>query len=142
MYAILHSEHPESEQPLYRIGDVDCGIANHPEDWARLTALRAITRQSQSEQRCLDCPINSGCAWCTAYNYQRTGTPDKRVTYICKMHWARVLAQCYHHNKLHLLHPDHAPKKLNIPDEWALEIVSPEEWAMLVALERQCFDKA
>lgn len=130
---------PEEEQPVYRIGDTACGIANHPEDAARLAALRAITRQSQSEQRCLDCPINSGCAWCTAYNYQRTGTPDKRVTYICDMHKARVLAQCYHHNRLHLLHPEHEPKRINIPEEWALEIVDRDEWELLKRLERECF---
>lgn len=126
-----------NNQPLYRIGDVTWGIANRLDDKARLSALRAITRQSQSEQRCLDCPINSGCAWCTAYNYERTGTPDQRVTYICKMHWARVLAQCYHHNKLHLLHPDHAPKRINIPEEWALEIIDREEWELLRELERR-----
>ena len=130
-----------ANRPLYRIGDVDCGIATHPEDAARLEALRAITRQSQSEQRCLDCPINSGCAWCTAYNYERTGSPDQRVTYICKMHWARVLAQCYHHNKLHLLHPEHEPKRINIPENWALEIIDREEWEMLRELERQCFEQ-
>lgn len=133
---------PEEERPLYRIGDVAWGIANRPDDKQRLAALRSITRQSQSEQRCLDCPINAGCAWCTAYNYQRTGTPNQRVTYICKMHWARVLAQCYHHNRLHLLHPDHAPKKIDIPEEWALEILDRDEWAMLRELEGQCFDKA
>ena len=127
-------------QPLYRIGDVAWGIANRPDDAARLAALRSITRQSQSEQRCLDCPINSGCAWCTAYNYERTGTPDQRVTYICDMHKARVLAQCYHHNKLHLLDPTHAPKKINIPEAWALEIIDREEWEMLRELEREAME--
>lgn len=133
---------PADKQPLYRIGDVDCGIANHPEDRARLDALRSITRQSQSRQECLDCPINSGCAWCTAYNYERTGSPNQRVTYICDMHKARVLAQCYHHNKLHLKDPAHAPKEINIPREWALEIIDEAEWEMLVELERMCFDRA
>lgn len=131
---------PEEEQPLYRIGDIAWGIANRPDDKERLAALRSITRQSQSEQRCLDCPINSGCAWCTAYNYQRTGTPDKRVTYICKMHWARVLAQCYHHNSLHLLRPEHEPKKINIPEDWALEIIDRQEWESLKELERRAFE--
>ena len=129
-----------NNQPLYRIGDVESGIAVREDDRARLNALRAITRQSQSEQKCLDCPINSGCAWCTAYNYERTGTPDKRVTYICDMHKARVLAQCYHHNKLHLLRPNHEPKKLNIPEAWALEIIDREEWELLKALERRAFE--
>lgn len=124
-------------RPVYRIGDVDSGIAVREDDRARLEALRAITRQSQSEQQCLECPIASGCAWCTAYNYEITGTPDKRLTYICEMHKARVLAQCYHHNMLHLQDPDHAPKQMHMPRAWAVPIVGEEEYQMLRELERK-----
>ena len=63
------------------------------------------------------------------------------MTYICEMHKARVLAQCYHHNKLHLLHPEHEPKRMHIPEEWALEIIDREEWEMLKELERACFEE-
>ena len=128
-------------QPVYRIGDVESGLAVRPDDVARLDALRRITRQSQSEQRCLDCPINQGCAWCTAYNYEKTGTPDKRVTYICDMHKARVLAQCYHHNRLHLLDSAHAAKAMNVPRDWAVEIVGEAEYEALRALEREATGK-
>lgn len=126
-------------RPLYRIGDTDSGIARREDDARRLAELRSITRQSQSEKKCLDCPIASGCSWCTAYNYERTGTPNKRVTYICLMHRARVLAQCYHHNRLHLVRPDHAPKRMHIPGDWALEIIGAEEYERLLELERKCF---
>lgn len=124
-------------RPSFRIGDVECGIARRADDRERLEVLKGITRQSQSEQRCLECPIASGCAWCTAYNYERTGTPDKRVTYICKMHQARVLAQCYHHNMLHRKDPAHAPKAMHIPEDWAVEIVGPEEYRRLVELAQE-----
>lgn len=130
---------PTEERPLFRIGDVENGIGILSDDRDHLNALQTITRQSQSEQKCLDCPINSGCSWCTAYNYQRTGTPNKRVTYICDMHKARVLAQCYHHNMLHLKDPKHEPKKINIPKDWALEIIDENEWNMLKALEAKAF---
>ena len=128
-----------SSQPLYRIGDTDSGIARRGDDRRRLEELRSITRQSQSDPVCLACPIASGCAWCTAYNYERTGTPNRRVTYICEMHKARVLAQCYHHNRLHLQDPDHQPKKMHIPMDWAIPIIGEEEYEALLALERQCF---
>lgn len=124
-----------SGQPIYRIGDMDSGIAVREDDARRLADLRGITRQSQSEQKCLDCPIASGCAWCTAYNYERTGTPNRRVTYICEMHKARVLAQCYHHNMLHLERPEHEAKRMHIPREWAVEIVGEEEYGRLLELE-------
>ena len=128
-----------SSQPLYRIGDTDSGISRRGDDRRRLEELSSITRQTQSEQKCLECPIASGCAWCTAYNYERTGTPNRRVTYICEMHKARVLAQCYHHNRLHLQDPDHQPKKMHIPMDWAIPIIGEEEYEALLALERQCF---
>ena len=128
-------------QPVYRIGDVESGLAVREDDKERLDALRRITRQSQSKQECLDCPINQGCAWCTAYNYEKTGTPDKRVTYICDMHKARVLAQCYHHNRLHLLDSAHAAKAMNVPRDWAVEIVGEAEYEALRALEREAMGK-
>ena len=124
-------------RPSFRIGDVECGIARRADDRERLEVLKGITRQSQSEQKCLDCPIASGCAWCTAYNYERTGTPNKRVTYICNMHQARVLAQCYHHNMLHRKDPAHAPKAMHIPEDWAVEIVGREEYRRLVELAQE-----
>lgn len=129
---------PEERQPLYRIGDLKSGIANREDDVKRLRALQEITRQSQSEPECLKCPIASGCAWCTAYNYEMTGTPNKRVTYICEMHKARVLAQCYHHNKWHLKDPEHEAKKMHIPREWAVAIIGEEEYKMLLELEKRC----
>ena len=122
-------------QPIYRIGDLENGLINTEEDIARISALRSITRQTQARQECLDCPINAGCSWCTAYNYQMTGSPNSRVTFICCMHKARVMAQCYHHNKLHLKNPKHTPMKLHIPKEWALEIIDEDEWDMLKRLE-------
>lgn len=131
-----------ANQPVFRIGDMDSGIAVREDDRERLAQLRSITRQSQSEQRCLDCPIASGCAWCTAYNYEVTGTPNKRLTYVCDMHKARVLAQCYHHNMLHLKDPEHAPKVMHIPEDWAVPIVGEEEYQMLKELEaRACAEQ-
>lgn len=125
-------------QPVFRIGDADGGIAVREDDRQRLAQLRAITRQSQSEQKCLECPIAKGCAWCTAYNYEITGTPNQRLTYICDMHKARVLAQCYHWNKKHLENPEkYRSKKLYIPEQWAVPILGREEYALLLDLEKR-----
>lgn len=124
-------------QPAYTLGNVYDGIGHTPEEQYRLDEVTRITRQSQSDQKCLDCPINRGCGWCSGYNYEMTGSPNKRVTYICEMHQARVMAQCYHHNKLHLLHDDHAPKAMNIPRDWAINIIGEEEYEMLRQLEKE-----
>lgn len=118
------------------IGNVWDGIKKKEEEIKTLNCLNCITRRSQSTDECFNCPIADGCAWCSAYNYEETGTPDKRVTYICIMHKARVLANCYYWNKLYrqLDMPDRFP--MNVPKEWALEIITEDEYNMLVELSK------
>ena len=95
--------------------------------------LSNVTRRSQSTDECFYCPIASGCAWCSGYNYEEFGTPNKRATYICCMHKARFLANVYYWNKLY--------KKLNIdkhfdikklPKEEILKIIDEEEYNYLL----------
>ena len=88
------------KQPELRIGDVKTGIANLQEYKDTLTELGKITRRSQSTDECFDCQIASGCSWCSGYNYEVTGTPNKRVTFICPMHKARVMANRYFWQKI------------------------------------------
>lgn len=121
-------------RPPLRIGDVESGIGVLEEDRKRLALLRSITRQSQSREECLGCPIASGCGWCSAYNYQVHGTPDRRCTYICPTHKARVMAASYYHNRLFTEKGVGQPFPLNIPREWAVPIVGEEEVAALQAL--------
>ena len=56
----------------------------------------------QSPQKCVDCEVASGCAWCQGENYDaaETSTVFQRTTAICKMHKARVRANNYYWNKL------------------------------------------
>lgn len=114
------------KRPVFRIGDVENGLGVLESDRERLERLERITRQSQSEEKCLTCPVASGCGWCSGYNYEVTGTPDRRVTFICPMHKARVLAQCYHHNMLALEGLD-TTKRCNLPFEEAVEIIGEGE---------------
>lgn len=121
-------------QPEIRIGNLETGIANAPEHKAVIEALEKIGRRSQSTDQCFHCPIAMGCAWCSAFNYEETGTPNKRVTYICPMHKARVLANVYYWNKLFRNHglPDRYP--MHVPHDWAVEIVGEAEFQALNAL--------
>jgi len=50
------------------IGNTE-GIYNTPETKAIYDDMQKVTRQSQSTQECIDCPIAAGCAWCSAWNY-------------------------------------------------------------------------
>lgn len=62
-----------------------------------------LTRTDQSPQKCIDCEVASGCAWCQGENYDaaETDTIYQRSTAICKMHKARVKANNYYWNKLY-----------------------------------------
>ena len=122
------------KQPELRIGDVKTGIANLQEYKDTLTELGKITRRSQSTDECFDCQIASGCSWCSGYNYEVTGTPNKRVTFICPMHKARVMANRYFWQKLYKKHSLEQEFPLTIPREWALEIIPVEEYEMLLQL--------
>lgn len=83
--------------------------------------------------------IANGCIVhnCTAWNYQLFGTPDKRCTRICPMHKARCLFNIYFWNKYYLKNNLLKCMDINIPEEWALEIISQEEFDMLKDLYEQ-----
>ena len=79
------------------IGNVNDGI-----DKNLLRPFLALDRTTQSPQKCIDCEVASGCAWCQGENYDAadTNTIYQRSTAICKMHKARVRANNYYWNKL------------------------------------------
>lgn len=122
-----------NRKPL-RIGDLNAGIARTREDRITMEMLDSITRQSQSTEDCVNCPIAKGCGWCSAYNYEVTGSPNKRVTFICPMHKARVLAMTYYQNKIYRLEGKSERFPMNVPEAWAKEIVSDDEYKQLLEL--------
>lgn len=126
----------ESQAP-YTIGHIDSGIALSQEERERIKCLKCITCSSQSKKECIECPIGSECGWCSAYNYQETGTPNKRVTYICCMHKARALANVYFWNKYYINNNIDKVFPMNCPKEWALEIIDENEYNMLVELTKR-----
>lgn len=120
-------------EPLV-IGHVDTKI-DAKEDSKIIQDLTKITRRSQSTDECFYCPIAKGCAWCSALNYDLFGTADKRTTYICDMHKARVLANRYFWQKLYLKLDIKKEFEFHVPKEMALKIISSEEYDMLLNLK-------
>lgn len=123
--------------PPLVIGNVDEGVCISPDHQNCVHCLKAITRRSQSTDECFNCPISTGCAWCSAYNYQETRNPDKRVTYTCIMHKARALANVYFWNKYYIKHDIKGAFINHVPDDWALEIIDNEELKNLKSLEKR-----
>lgn len=115
------------QQEPYSIGNVNDGICQSICHKCRVEVLKKIDRRTQSTDKCFDCPIAEGCSWCTAYNYQVFGTPDKRATYICIMHQARALANIYFWNRYYKKMGIDKHMKNYVPEEWALEIINSEE---------------
>ena len=115
--------------PPYIIGDIENGINIKKEHCERVDCMNCITRRSQSTDECFNCPISMGCGWCSAYNYEVFGTPNKRATYICCMHKARVLANVYYWRRMGVDFP------MNCPKDWAIEIIGEDEYDKLNAME-------
>lgn len=86
------------EKKCITVGDCHNGI-----DTNRLRPFLTLDRTTQSPQKCIDCEVASGCAWCQGENYDAADTPTiyQRSTAICKMHKARVRANNYYWNKLY-----------------------------------------
>ena len=85
-----------SKKPVI-IGNVRDGI-----DQNKLRPFLTLDRLTQSPQKCVDCEVASGCAWCQGENYDAADTPTiyQRATAICLMHKARVRANNYYWNRL------------------------------------------
>ena len=118
------------------VGDIENGFNGTDEYIANNKMLDSITRRSQSTDKCFYCPIAMGCAWCSAYNYEEFGTPNKRATYICDMHKAISMANVYYWNKLYKYLGIDKTFEMHIPKEWALEIIDENEYNYLLTLSK------
>lgn len=116
------------------IGNVNDGIFTKPEELKVKEEFSKITRSSQSPEKCMKCNIASGCAWCSAYNYQRFGTANKRATFICDMHKAESLANVYYWNKRYKKENINKHFNLNCDIQDAIKIVGIKELNYLLSL--------
>lgn len=121
------------KQTPYSIGTID-GLFRTPIEQERRDLLVSITRRSQSTDECFNCSIASGCGYCSGYNYECFGTPNKRATFICQMHKARALANAYYYNKGFRLSGETERLKIHLPKEEALKIIPDDEWKLLEEL--------
>lgn len=123
--------------PPITIGNLKDGILQTDKDKETKHFLDSITRKSQSTPNCFYCPIASGCAWCSAWNYQENGTPDCRSTNICNMHKARSLANVYFWNKYYIKNKINEIFYMHLPKEECLNFIDENEYNMLVNLIEQ-----
>lgn len=122
----MESSIGQSQLP-YIIGNVNNGIGYNQQTKDMIVGLD-VTYKSQSPQECIDCLVSSECGWCSALNYQEFGTINKRTTYTCLMHKARVLANYYYQNKM----GGNYPFLINKQD--AIDIIGEDETNYLMEL--------
>ena len=138
----MESSLGEKQKPL-KLGNIYTGYLKKTQEKDNYNLISDITRRSQSTDECYYCPIAGGCAWCSAYNYEEFGTPNKRATYICCMHKARALANVYYWNKLYQYLGINKIFTMHIPKEWALDIIDEQEYNYLLNLSKgeKTYDK-
>lgn len=125
------------KQPELYIGTVEKGICQTKIEKNNYEKLNNITRQSQSTNECLNCPIAEGCGWCSAFNYEETGSVNKRLTYICIMHQARSLANVYYWNKLYNKLNLNKVFQINLQKEKILSILDYSEYNLLKEMTKR-----
>lgn len=79
------------------VGNVETGINPN-----YLRPFIALDLTSQSVEKCINCEVAKGCAWCQGENYDAASTDTiyQRSIAICKMHKARVRANNYYWSRL------------------------------------------
>lgn len=123
-----------NKQEPIKVGNINTGYLITDEEKNNFQLISNITRRSQSTDECFYCPVAEGCSWCSGYNYEEFGTPNKRATYICCMHKAQSLANVYYWNKLYQKLNIDKIFKMYLPKEEALKIIDEEEYALLQKL--------
>lgn len=105
-------------------GHVQHGLGYTDNEKENINILKNLTTISQSEEKCLECPISKGCSYCTAYNYQYYNT-FKRTTFICDCHKAAALATLY---LCKLVNDKEGFSSIKITKDMAIPIIGEEEW--------------
>ena len=121
-----------NERSALTIGDCFSGIGVTSEQKNNISLMKNVTRRSQSTDECFYCPIAAGCSWCSAYNYQRFGTPNKRTTTTCNLHKAEALATAYYWKKYYKSNNLDISYIMSFEYEFVKNIISKEEYDLLI----------
>ena len=127
----MNSSLNNRQQPL-SFGSIHNGILITEEEKQNKKILSNITRRSMSTDECFYCPIASGCGGCIAFNYEEFGDPNKRTTYHCTTHKARILANIYYWNSIYKKLKLSKRKQILLPKDECLKIISKQEYDNLL----------
>ena len=120
-----------NDAPPLIIGNVNHGIGYTPEEKEVLDKFKDYNKKNVSEKKCLECPIESGCAWCAGCSYQLTKNLKHRTTTICECHKAECLATIYYYKKLNDLETLNQINR-NFSFDFVKNIISKSEYDYLI----------
>ena len=126
-----------SDRDSMCIGTVQDGMDSRENGSEVLRKLDRITRRGQNTDICFECPLSNVCASCLALGHTVFNNPNKRTTFTCIMVIAESLSNVYYWNNMIVKHPDWDihPRRLVVPDEWALLVIDQDELDLLKNLE-------
>ena len=125
-----------------KMGSVKEGFIGREENSEVLNMMDKITRRSQTNDICFECPLSNTCASCSALSHTVYGTPNKRTYFSCIQSIAEHLANVYYWNRLLIKHPEYnlSVRKNVIPDEWSLLVIDKDELDDLKLIECMAMD--
>ncbi len=120
------------------IGTVQDGMDSRDKGSKVLKRLDRMTRRSQNNDICFECPLSNSCSSCLALGHTVFNNPNKRTNFTCIMVIAEALANVFYWNAMITKHPDwNIPVRHNVvPDHWALLVIDQEELNFLKQLEQ------
>lgn len=126
-----------NDRPALIIGNCNDGIGVSLDQKNNIKMMQEITRRSQSTDECFYCPIAAGCPWCSAYNYQRFGTPNKRTVTTCNLHKAEALAAIYYWSKYYKSIKSDKIYEIYFDYNFVKDIISETEFNYLLSLKNK-----
>ena len=123
------------QEPLV-IGDCFTGAYFKQEHVDIREWLSKMNRRTSCDDECFYCPIAKGCASCSAWNYQKYGTPDRKDKGICWMHRARSLANVYYWNRKYRREGSDKRMMIWLEEKYANQIVTENDFRLLQILSK------
>lgn len=119
------------------MGNVKTGMIGREDNSEVIKELDNVTRRGYTTDICWECPLSNECMCCAALSMTVYNSMNRRTTFACIMVIAEHLANVYYWNNMLIKHPewDLKPRRIVVPDEWALLVISEDELDLLKKLE-------
>ena len=141
IYPCIRFVYSRPNDPLI-IGHIDHGLGYTDNEKRGLDKMIS-DRVLAASYKCFNCPLSNSCTFCSAYNYDKYGTVNKRTTLTCNMQIVDQLVRAYGVNKIYRKYESYNHNyyymtyHVLIPKEYAIPIIGEEEYNLIKYLSRE-----